>query len=257
MHKAVTRTTAQDERHRPAFVQLVSYILKAHLTMPLALRHQVPPTRSPKEHKEQGTNPTAAFDAIKTGRSQLFPFHDMPAWFRHENNRWILHGYRTISQSVCGSICSLSYLHNESVNIYSHLIPAVFFLVVQCRTHLHLASKHDDVTCADVVAFSIFMVAAAACFLLSALYHTLSNHSQRAERCFLRLDMLGVVVFMMGDLILGAYLIFWCERLPRNIYWVTVSWPPLQLPLRLLFTDIISPIVRSLHSLVCWPSPRQ
>jgi hypothetical protein len=39
----------------------------------------------------------------------------------------------------------------------------------------------------------------------------------------LRLDMLGVVVFILGDLVLGIYLVFWCEHLPRNIYWAMVS----------------------------------
>ncbi|KAI1133212.1 hemolysin-III family protein [Nemania abortiva] len=68
---------------------------------------------------------------------------------------WIRRGYRW------------SYIHNESVNIYSHLIPAVSFLKHFCR----------------------------------------------------RLDMLGVVIFILGDLVLGIYMVFWCEPLPHSIYW--------------------------------------
>lgn len=49
------------------------------------------------------------------------------------------------------------------------------------------------------------------------------NHSQHVERLYLRLDMLGVVVFILGDLVLGIYMTFWCEPLPRNVYWSMVS----------------------------------
>jgi len=43
------------------------------------------------------------------------------------------------------------------------------------------------------------------------------------EQFCLRLDMLGVVIFILGDLVLGIYMVFWCEPLPRNIYWSMVS----------------------------------
>lgn len=142
----------------------------------------------------------------------------MPEWFRRESNQWILHGYRPISGSAQVSFCSWSYLHNESVNIYSHLIPAVFFLLGQWYIQ-----QYRGVTGADVIAFSIFMLTAATCLSLSATYHTLMNHSRHVEHICLRLDMLGVVIFILGDLVLGIYMVFWCEPLPRNIYWSTVS----------------------------------
>ena len=87
----------------------------------------------------------------------------MPEWFQREFNRWILHGYRPISGSAHASFCSLSYIHNESVNIYSHLIPAVFFLLGDLCTLQHLAGRYYGVTIADFIAFSIFMVTAVIC----------------------------------------------------------------------------------------------
>ena len=50
-------------------------------------------------------------------------------------------------------------------------------------------------------------------------HHTMMNHSQDMEVLCLRLDMLGVVIFILGDIILGIYMTFWCEPLPRKIYW--------------------------------------
>jgi hypothetical protein len=34
------------------------------------------------------------------------------------------------------------------------------------------------------------------------------------------------VIFILGDLVLGIYLVFWCESLLRNIYWSMVSKLP-------------------------------
>jgi len=161
--------------------------------------------------------------AGKARRPVLLSFDEMPEWFQRESNQWILHGYRPISGSALASFCSWLYIHNESFNIYSHLIPAVFFLLGECYIQQYLASRYSGVTSADFIAFSIFMLTAATCLSLSATYHTLMNHSQKMEHFCLRLDMLGVVVFILGDLVLGIYMVFWCEPLSRYIYWSMVS----------------------------------
>ncbi|KAL5344257.1 hypothetical protein ACLOAV_010761 [Pseudogymnoascus australis] len=190
----------------------------------LALRLRVPPPQ-PTEMEEsmKSISDNVAFKAGKAGRPVLLSFYDMPEWFRRESNQWILYGYRPISGSVHASFCSWFYIHNESVNIYSHLIPAVFFLLGEWYIQQYLASRYSGVTSADFIAFSIFMLTAATCLSLSATYHTLINHSQNVEHLCLRLDMLGVVIFILGDLALGIYMIFWCQHFPRNIYWSLIG----------------------------------
>ena len=147
----------------------------------------------------------------------------MLEWFRYDSNQWTLHGYRPISGSARASFRSWSYIHNESINIYSHLIPAVLFLVGEWYIQQYLTNRYFGVTAADFIAFSIFMLTAVTCLAMSAMYHTLMNHSKHMEHLFLRLDMLGVVMFILGDLVLGIYMIFCCESLVRNIYWSMVS----------------------------------
>ncbi|KAK0102638.1 hypothetical protein ONS95_006242 [Cadophora gregata] len=151
-------------------------------------------------------------------RPLLLLFAEMPEWFRRESNNWILQGYRPISGSIRASFHSRSYIHNESVNIYSHLIPGMLFLLGEVYIMHYLAVKYDGVNAADFIAFSIFMLAATICLLMSAVYHTLMNHSQHVERVCLRLDMLGVVVFIMGDLVLGIHVVFWCEPVARRVW---------------------------------------
>ncbi|KAJ0128762.1 Uncharacterized protein HZ326_28141 [Fusarium oxysporum f. sp. albedinis] len=186
--------------------------------MAFKLRFRVSPPQTPEAHKGKEMEPIDN-SALKAARRVLRSLDQMPQWFRHGSNKWILGGYRDISGSFHASLCSLLYVHNESVNIYSHLIPAIFLLLGQ---HYH-ASGYPGITGADFIAFSIFMLSAVTCLLSSAMYHIFMNHSQRIEHFCLRLDMMGVVIFILGDLILGIYMVFWCEPFLRKTYWSMIG----------------------------------
>jgi adiponectin receptor len=57
----------------------------------------------------------------------LHSSHEVPSWYAH--NAFILTGYRPVTKSIPLCLRSLSYLHNETVNIYSNLIPGIFVLL--------------------------------------------------------------------------------------------------------------------------------
>lgn len=165
-----------------------------------------------------------SISANKPGKARcpvLCSLDQMPDWFQRGANPYILSGYRDISGSY--SIRSLGYLHNESVNIYSHLIPAILFLLGAWYIQPYLASRYPEADDADFTVFFIFVMSAVTCFSLSAMYHTFMIHSQHVEHLCLRLDMLGVVIFILGDLVTEIYIVFWCEPKLRNIYWSMVS----------------------------------
>ena len=55
-------------------------------------------------------------------------FEDIPKYFRH--NEYIKKGYRVNCNSIPKALKSLFILHNESVNIWSHLSGALFFIIL-------------------------------------------------------------------------------------------------------------------------------
>lgn len=181
-------------------------------------------TKEPDAPKRQGMDNTSGSRSGDAGRLALLSFDEMPEWFQRDNNQWILHGYRPISGSTRVSFCSWWYLHNETINIYSHLIPAVVFLLGELCILQYLANKYSRVTRTDIIVFSCFMLTATVCYAFSALYHTLMNHSYTMDHFYHRLDMLGIAIFIVGNMILGVYIIFWCETTLRNIYWSMVSY---------------------------------
>lgn len=159
--------------------------------------------------------------SLSKARTVLLSFDELPEW--HQDNQYILHGYRPISGSARVSFRSWSYIHNESVNIYSHLIPAVAFLLGEWYIQYYLTSRYSNITGADFFIFSFFLLTAVICLGLSTTYHTLMNHSYEVEQLWLRFDLIGIVVLTLGDFVSGIYMVFWCEPLQRKIYWSMVS----------------------------------
>ncbi|KAL7946831.1 mPR-typeG-protein-coupled receptor [Trichoderma barbatum] len=154
-------------------------------------------------------------------RKVLLSFDELPKW--HQDNEFILHGYRPISGSNQASFRSWSYIHNESVNIYSHLIPAIVFLLGEWYIREYLTIRYSNVTGADFFIFTFFLLTAIICLGLSTTYHTLMNHSSDVEQLWLRFDLVGIVILTLGDFVSGIYMVFWCEPLQRKIYWSMIG----------------------------------
>ncbi|KAJ0107652.1 hypothetical protein J7T55_010257 [Diaporthe amygdali] len=156
----------------------------------------------------------------KPPKPKLILFDELPEWY--QDNPHIHHGYRPVSGSTRASIASWRHVHNETINIHTHLVPCAAFLLGEWYVLQHLHARYAAVALADKLVFAAFLLAAAVCLGLSAAYHTLINHSQAMERMWLRLDLVGIVLLTVGDLVSGVYMVFWCEPLQRWIYWAMI-----------------------------------
>ena len=165
----------------------------------------------------------------------LLTIADLPPW--RDPNPFILTGYRRESHSTWISLCSWGYWHNETCNIYSHLIPGVFLLSSQGVLYEYIRSKHWDLDGLDWSILTIQLLAATLCFFISALYHTLLNHSSDVAHCWLQLDYVGIIILILGNFISGLHFGFYCELGLKYFYWGLVS---LLLVLLYSLRDILS-----------------
>ncbi|KAF5861269.1 hypothetical protein ETB97_000461 [Aspergillus alliaceus] len=181
------------------------------------------PPMASQERRNDSLSPRFLRSPSKAGKAHkvLLSFGELPEW--HQDNEYILHGYRPISGSAQISFRSWTYIHNESVNIYSHLIPAVAFLLGEWYIQEYLTSRYSNITGADFFIFTFFLLTTVVCLGLSTTYHTLMNHSHEVEQLWLRLDLIGIVVLTLGDFVSGIYMVFWCEPLQRKIYWSMIG----------------------------------
>ncbi|KAJ5547620.1 hypothetical protein N7513_004854 [Penicillium frequentans] len=148
---------------------------------------------------------------------RLLSYNDVPEWY--SDNPYILTGYRPISNSSQTCLSSLFYLHNESINIYSHLIPAIIFLLAEWTLYQYVQTWYPYTPIRDQIIFAFFLLTATICLGMSAAFHTFMNHSEDVCNLWLQLDFIGIVVLTLGDFVSGINMVFYCEHDLKCIYW--------------------------------------
>ena len=150
-------------------------------------------------------------------RPALLSYDEIPEWY--QDNVFIQHGYRPESKSTCICFASWLYFHNESINIHSHLLPAVLFLAAEGLLAGYFQARYSDSNVVDRLVFAFYLLTATTCLGMSATFHTLLNHSIGVSQLWLRLDFVGIIVLTIGKFVSGIYMIFYFEHILRWIYW--------------------------------------
>jgi adiponectin receptor len=157
----------------------------------------------------------AAAMAAKTGKEMekkveeklIILWGDLSPW--RQDNHYITSGYRAQSNSYTKSWKSLLYLHNETVNIYTHLIGALFIFVSGIALYSTLSPR--------------YFAGAVACLGMSATYHTIQNHSHEVAVWGNKLDYLGIVFLIWGSFVPVLYYAFGDEPELRKTYWAMIT----------------------------------
>ncbi|KAI0012139.1 hemolysin-III channel protein Izh2 [Xylariaceae sp. FL0662B] len=146
----------------------------------------------------------------------LLLWDDLPAWRR--DNGYIVTGYRRESRSIRGSLASLFYVHNESVNIWSHVLGVVIFGSLAAYLHHIIAPRYAGATAEDVLVFACFFAGAVLCLGMSATFHAVLNHSERVARWGNKLDYSGIVFLIVGSYVPALYYGLYCLPAVMTVY---------------------------------------
>ncbi|KAK6347175.1 hypothetical protein TWF696_007251 [Orbilia brochopaga] len=138
------------------------------------------------------------------------------------DNHFIRRGYRPATASYRKSLHSLSYWHNESINIYTHLLGAIFFTLGSYVLYTILAPRYPTASAADIYAFLSFFAGCFVCLGLSATYHTVCNHSAVAARWWNVMDYVGIVGLITGSFVGSVFYGFRCEAAIRDGYFFMI-----------------------------------
>lgn len=119
------------------------------------------------------------------------------------HNIHIEYGYRK-TKSIYDTFCTLFSFHNETMNIWSHLIG--FICVVVAGIHITWDLVQDSITsAAEVFALETYVVCAAICLFCSTLYHLFMCISEECHDCLLKLDQSGIALLMTGSFLPAVY----------------------------------------------------
>lgn len=151
---------------------------------------------------------------VKPHRS-LCAYHDLPHW--QKDNDYIQHGYVKETNNIHHCFDTLFFFNNETVNIFSHLIPGMvvpmflFLFLPYFITHtnfldyipshlIHLPAYTTTDTFDNYI-FGLFMVGFMTCLSCSAIFHMLKVHSKRIAAMGSRLDYAGIILLIASSLI--------------------------------------------------------
>lgn len=163
----------------------------------------------------------------------LCSYNDLPDW--QKDNNYIRHGYVRETNSWPKTFRSLSYLHNETVNIFTHMLPGSLFPLallawIPFETGNFLSLPHqlidiprfDDTGTTDTIIFSIFFFGFISCLSLSAAFHTIKCHSHNVMAFGNSLDYAGIVIMIATSL---AGIIFYalCDFPKARISFLTLN----------------------------------
>ncbi|CAA90822.1 ADIPOR-like receptor SPBC12C2.09c [Schizosaccharomyces pombe] len=151
-------------------------------------------------------------------RKGLLTWDQLEPW--QQDNQYIISGYRPPSFSFYLCVKSIFHVHNESVNIWTHLFGAIVFLFFIFKSELIL--KRDTTTAEDVYVITVFLFSAFTMLGCSTFYHTISNHSDDVSKFGNKLDYLGIVVMIVGSFIPCLHYAFACHANFRTLYIGTI-----------------------------------
>lgn len=144
---------------------------------------------------------------------KYFAYHELPIHLR--DNKDILTGYRayyTFSQ-CCQSIFTL---HNETGNIWTHLIGALFFTG---SLYFALSGLPDHAGFMDYMMMSTFLFSAILCLLCSTIFHTFSAHNHPlVYSAMAALDYSGISLLIFGSFAVATNYMLYCFVWWRTFY---------------------------------------
>ncbi|KAJ1926995.1 hypothetical protein IWQ60_003334 [Tieghemiomyces parasiticus] len=138
----------------------------------------------------------------------LLRYDQLPAWL--QDNMYILEGYRPPLESYARCFHSLFYLHNETGNVYSHLLGALLFVAFGVLAAGYMEHHRSTILWQDALVMFAFIAGAVGCLGMSATFHLVSCHSHEVSIQWNKCDYLGIVLLTVGSFYPPIYYSFYC-----------------------------------------------
>jgi adiponectin receptor len=143
---------------------------------------------------------------------KLLTYEEIQGWLR--DNDFIRTGYRLEKPDYEDIFLNLTYVHNETCNIYTYLIGAILvWPIAYIYMRIMPKPQYDNILLANYVMFIIFFFSCEFCLLPSATYYLMQPHSHKVEQFWHRMDPTGIVVIIAGTFAAAIYYFFICQTI--------------------------------------------
>jgi len=115
---------------------------------------------------------------------------------------------------------SLFRCHNETINIWSHLIGLFYFIYLMFQS-VFFSDLHSGISTKLVLV--VFLISAQVCFLGSSVYHLFNCHSEEVLMKVTRFDYSGISLLISGSFFPPIFFAFYCHPFWQILYLGTIS----------------------------------
>ncbi|KAI3781953.1 hypothetical protein L2E82_11981 [Cichorium intybus] len=167
----------------------------------------------------------------------LLRYEELPDYMK--DNEYILNYYRA-EWSLKHAFFSLFLCHNETLNVWTHVIGFAAFLVLTIANLTELYQVADFLNLSKWVFSSdtrtplpltetprwplfVFLCGSMFCFISSSLCHLFSCHSQHLNCLLSQLDYTGIAVMIITSFFPPIYYIFQCDTVWQYVYLTIIS----------------------------------
>lgn len=126
---------------------------------------------------------------------RLYNWNELPVW--QHDNEYIISGYIRETRNMSKTFKTLFYLHNESINIYSHLIPSIMIIINLFIIKLIKIEKYETTNTIDYLIIDIFYIGSLICYSMSSIFHCIKAHSLEVAKFGNKLDYLGIIILII------------------------------------------------------------
>jgi predicted membrane channel-forming protein YqfA (hemolysin III family) len=135
---------------------------------------------------------------------KLFTYQEIPE--RLKRNPYVLGSYR-MNLTLQECISSLFSIHNETLNIWTHLFGFILFLFFSIYTSYVFYMNSKYVNIGDIVCWIVFLLAVENLYLSSTLYHWigLAHKEERVYRVCYCMDISAIGGIICGSFFPGYY----------------------------------------------------
>ncbi|KAF2731050.1 Hly-III related protein [Polyplosphaeria fusca] len=189
------------------------------------------------------TSQERKLDPAARSKPPFLTFSQLPKWY--QDNPYILTRYRPVSDSYHACIHSLTYLHNETLNIYTHLLPALVLALLLPTLQLHISRTSPSAPWTDRIILTLTPLAALATFSLSTTYHVLMNHSPFISASCLLADYSGILLLILASFVSGIYVGFYDSAFHQRLYFCMIGALVLVSCLLVLHPGLQGPVYRA------------
>ena len=138
---------------------------------------------------------------------------DMPEWMN--SNEFIITGYRPTRKSCCYYSKSIFKLHNETINIWTHMIGAFIFIGI--LSYLN-SDENLGLYTGQSIIMNLYVISCCLTYLFSGIMHTYYPISEKYCKSLQSLDYVGIGLQIFTTMQVFVYYCFYCQEKLQLIY---------------------------------------